>query len=371
MMRKQKKKISVTRFEAVWADEDDGGEYAEYVDKMAPKWARYVSAEESIWTSAQIIEPTQDIPPVELKYKCTRMVSDIKSYPRAIQYHPSGEFFLVLTKGVYLLKKEKDIYSTLDEIFDKRLFDAKFSSNRADIILLTDRSFKSYNIEKKILTSVADQDQTGKLSKLAISNSETGIFASIKDGNRVVLFSQKDKQSISQFTSNVTLNDLTFSHDSNYLYAAGKGEMYVWDIRSTSIYSRYYDYGNIYTSCIANSPNGKYQATGSDMGVVNLYSIEDNFRQIEKPQPIKDFYNLNTIITSMAFSHDSQLLCYASSEKDKAIKMVNLKTRTVYKNFPPQINLKVTCLAFSPLSDSLLFGSAAGTFHCSLDHYQK
>jgi len=210
------------------------------------------------------------------------------------------------------------------------------------------------------------------LSKLAVSNKDTDIFACIQGDNTVVLNSQKTIQSISQIHSNVKLNDIAFSYDSSYLYGAGKGEIYVWDIRSSICYARYKDYGNINTPILVNCPNGIYQATGSDMGVVNLYQIEDNFKKTTTPQPLKDFYNLTTAIKVLAFNHDSQLLAFASSAKPHAVRLLNTKSRTVYKDFPG-ITLNrhiINTLAFSPHSENLLIGTNKGFKSYQLSHFK-
>jgi WD40 repeat protein len=282
-------KVNVTRYDPAWSDSDDEQKWANYSMTSLPKWSRYVvPTEESIWASEQIVE-SGEIPSDSLKFNRSKMSLPFKVRPaNYIQYHPSGSFFMCLAKkSLFLLNRDAKgngtILSEVNE--DKRINSAGFSGDGAKVVLISQAAFKIYNIEKQTTVESVSRKQAD-LSRLAISSKERDIFATISGDNTVVLYSQKTNQSINQLTSNVKLNDVTFSSDSNFLYASGRGEVYVWDLRSSEIYARYTDYGNINTPIITNCPNGIYQATGSDMGVVNLYKIEDNFKTTTKPQPL-------------------------------------------------------------------------------------
>jgi len=298
--------------------------------------------------------------------------------PTCIEFHKSGQFFKCLTaKSFFLIQmNENNRYDCIKVLNHKFCSTAMFSPSGNEVIFVSSKNYQILNIETDKYRYLNPTTTTNPLtlSKLAVSNEHSHIFASIENDNNLCLYDTNNLQNISKLSSNVKLNDITFSYDSQYIYGADKGEMYVWDIRSSVCYARYIDYGNINTLGMVNSPNGKYQATGSDFGVINLYQIENNFSKTTQPKPLKDFYNLTTPISSMAFSHDSQLLVVASDKKPLALRAINPKHLTVYKNFPrlhQNRSSLVTSMAFSPLSDSLIVGTTTGLLNNNLLFYKN
>jgi len=146
----------------------------------------------------------------------------------------------------------------------------------------------------------------------------------------------------------------------------------VWNIKSSKCYAKYTDFGNVRTPIIANCPRGIYHATGSELGVVNLYQLEDHFSNNSKPKPVKEIMNLTTAITSLEFNHDSQLLCMVSDQKPLSARMLHVESRTVYKNFNLKLqnNDTFTCASFSPNSQYLALGGNHLVLY-KFSHYSK
>jgi len=281
-----------------------------------------------------------------------------------LQFHPTGTFYLALTYRAtfYLIecqKKHKVLLNFTYPDKNQNIIDGCFTANGEEVIIAFKNGFSVYYIQRKNQKKFNLRDIDNQISKLAVSKKEQDVFAFIENETSVSIYSQSTKQYLSQLTANVKLNDMQFSPDSNFLYGAGKGEIYVWDVRSFLCCARYTDYGNINTVALCNCPNGLYQVTGSEYGIINLYAIENNFSNTNQPKPLKEFHNLTTSITSFSFSHDSQLCCVVSNSKSGSIRIINLNTRTVYRNFPiqPFPEDTINCCLFSPKSDYLIVGT--------------
>ena len=127
------------------------------------------------------------------------------------------------------------------------------------------------------------------------------------------------------------------------------GEVYLWDVRSSrSCVHRFTDEGCLRGTALAVSPDNRYLATGSDSGVVNIYTREDIMTSAN-PKPIKAVLNLTTEIGKLKFNPSSEMLAMSSEVKENAIKLVYIPSKTVFQNFPSfNFNLKrVNCLDFS------------------------
>jgi len=93
------------------------------------------------------------------------------------------------------------------------------------------------------------------------------------------------------------------------------------------------DSGSFSTTKLAVSPNGQLLATGSKMGTVNIFHIDQHTSSLE-PKPFKTVMNLTTAITDLKFNHSSELLTFCSKWKKDAIRMVHIPSYTAFQNFP-------------------------------------
>ena len=139
-----------------------------------------------------------------------------------------------------------------------------------------------------------------------------------------------------------------FSPDDRYLFTAGdQAEVYQWDLRMRRCLHKLADEGSFSTTCIDVSPNGRFLATGSKMGTVNVYSINENFEEqfgvpagddsklkstlFSKGQkPEKTVMNLTTAVTDLKFGPTSEVLAYCSKWKKNALRLVHIPSFTAY-----------------------------------------
>ena len=139
----------------------------------------------------------------------------------------------------------------------------------------------------------------------------------------------------------------TVAHDKSKHLSDG-GEVYIWDIKAQECIHRFVDDGCIKGTAIAVSKSGRYLASGSDSGVVNIYDRTKIMHQ-SIPKPEKVVLNLATPITGLRFNPTSELLALCSEMKENAVKMVHLPSMSIYQNFPSlNFNLKrPNCMDFS------------------------
>jgi U3 small nucleolar RNA-associated protein 18 len=132
------------------------------------------------------------------------------------------------------------------------------------------------------------------------------------------------------------------------------------------------DEGNFQVTTMETSPDGKFLATGSKTGVVNIYSIEGENGQIST-EPLKSIFNLTTTINTLSFHPSSQMLLIATKWKKNQTKLLHLPSFTVYQNFPgvKNGNLKyTTCADFSSSGEFMTVGNDEGkAFLFHLAHF--
>ncbi|KAI0651380.1 WD40 repeat-like protein [Trametes meyenii] len=99
-------------------------------------------------------------------------------------------------------------------------------------------------------------------------------------------------------------------------------EVYVWDVGQRRCVRRWKDDGGYGSQLLMGDRSGKYLATGSRMGIVNVYESDAASGSSDRPKPLKALENLTTAVTSLRFNHDSQLLAVASNVKKDQMRMV-------------------------------------------------
>ena len=94
------------------------------------------------------------------------------------------------------------------------------------------------------------------------------------------------------------------------------------------------DSGSYNSTCVSLSPNGKYLATGSYSGIVNIYDLKSNDRLEEGQKPLKSVSNLTTSINLVEFNHNEEILAFGSKWKKNGMRMVHLDSLSTFENFP-------------------------------------
>ncbi|CAD6188480.1 unnamed protein product [Caenorhabditis auriculariae] len=138
------------------------------------------------------------------------------------------------------------------------------------------------------------------------------------------------------------------------------GQVVIADARGSSQHT-FVDDGAVHGTRIALSNHGDYVATGSDTGIVNVYDGL-KIRDETTPKPLFAVDSLTTAISSVSFSSDAQMVAITSNVKVNQLRLVHLRSKTVFKNFPLRHD-KVTSARstdFSPNSGYLAVGCDDG-----------
>ncbi|KAL9707001.1 hypothetical protein quinque_010519 [Culex quinquefasciatus] len=248
---------------------------------------------------------------------------------------------------------------------------------------------------KNGLASIVAVDGTKneKLHTIGLKNFKIACCRMTPDGNEVLFGSFRKFYHVYNLISGAsntlqlkgdgawTMKNFDMSKCGKYLaVTGGYGEIHLLDGRSkellTTIQQKNYNdvsiyhlekrrFVNVFTdegcvngSCIAICPSGRFVATGNRQGIVNIYLLEKILKE-KYPSPEKTISNLTTSIGSMAFNATSELLAIASPELPDAVKLVHMKSGTVFRNFPMMKSAlgHVTRVQFSPGGGYLALGN--------------
>ena len=224
----------------------------------------------------------------------------------------------------------------------------------------------------------------GKSIKVPVKTTEhnTQKFEVSRDGKLIAfvgrfgfihIISARTKEFLRSFKMNDPCLALKFSPDSSSLYTTGEGgEVYIWDLRSSSCLHKFADSGCLAGTAVAVSQH--HLATGSSSGVVNVYNVNNIAKGTTAyPQPDKVILNLTTQIEDLVFNPSGEILAMSSMEKEGAVKLVHFPSTTVFSNFPGTFNLgRANTLSFSPGGGYFGVGNNKGAANLyRVNHYQQ
>ncbi|RMZ87057.1 hypothetical protein DV736_g5714, partial [Chaetothyriales sp. CBS 134916] len=135
------------------------------------------------------------------------------------------------------------------------------------------------------------------------------------------------------------------------------GQVSEYSLTERRTIARWYDDGAVGSTVLATSRDGRWTATGSSAGIVNIYDRHaPGFKQTvlaqtandavtttttatatataARPHPTRTLDQLTTPISHLVFSPDSQLLVVSSRWKKSALRLVHLPTCSVFRNWP-------------------------------------
>lgn len=177
------------------------------------------------------------------------------------------------------------------------------------------------------------------------------------------LLTLKTNEVVRSLKLNGDVSAVAFSSDGKTVFSSSDdGEVYVWDLGSSRCLNRFTDDGCVKSTSMAASPNGRFLATGSQSGVVNVYSV-DSCLSSAQPKPLKSVMNLLTPCTSLSFNPSSELLALGSRATDEALKLLHVPSLSVFSNFPVskrKVCFRVQDVAFSPNSGFFCFANNKG-----------
>lgn len=188
------------------------------------------------------------------------------------------------------------------------------------------------------------------------------------------LLDARSKELLTTIQQKHCCSSLCFTPDSKYLFAhSTDNEVSVYHIEKRKFINIFIDEGCVNGSFITICPNSRFVATGSRQGIVNIYHLEKLLKE-RFPIPVKTISNLTTSVGSIAFNISSELLAIASPELENAVKLVHLKSGTVFRNFPTMNAAlgHVTRVQFSPGAGYLAMGNREGVVTLfRVKHYQN
>ncbi|KAI9119192.1 hypothetical protein K1719_009867 [Acacia pycnantha] len=201
---------------------------------------------------------------------------------------------------------------------------------------------------------------------------DSRLIAFVGNEGYILLVSTKTKELVGTLKMNGTVRALTFAENGQQLLSTGgDGHIYHWDLRTMTCMHKGIDEGCINGTALCTSPGGELIATGSDVGVVNIYNREEFLGG--KRKPLKAIDNLITKVDFMKFNNDSQILAICSSMQKSSLKLIHIPSYTVFSDWPPpNKNLHYPrAIDFSPGGGFMAVGNAAGrVLLYKLHHYQ-
>ncbi|XP_055598050.1 U3 small nucleolar RNA-associated protein 18 homolog [Uranotaenia lowii] len=248
------------------------------------------------------------------------------------------------------------------------------SSDGNEIILGSYRKFyHTYNLLSGQSYTLQIKDELWTMKNFEIS--KCGKYIAVTGGfGEIHLLDGRSKELIDTIQQNYACPSLCFTPDSKYLIAHSNDTMVsIYHLAKRRFVNVFTDDGCVNGSFIIVCPNNRFLATGNRQGIVNIYLLEKVLKE-KYPTPERVISNLTTAIGSIAFNCTSELMAIASPDVPDAIKLIHLKSGTVYRNFPMMKSDlgRVTRVQFSPGSGYLAVGSREGFVSLfRVKHYQN
>ncbi|XP_058058873.1 U3 small nucleolar RNA-associated protein 18 homolog [Anopheles bellator] len=356
-----------------------------------PKWADLDrvqepdSDDEILQTVGHVVKPkkgSQELPKETIELKVLKTLNRETKHEgkiHSICFHPSsmvamiggssGTVSIVTVDGV----RNEKLHTIGLEKF--KLTCARLTPDGNEAIFGGYRKFYHvYNlISGQSATLKIPFQETWSLRNFCLSPSGQ-YLASMGNCGEVHLLNAKTKELLRTVQLRYESAALAFTPDSRHLLCHSRDiEVTVYSLDRQRIVNVFQDEGCVNGSTIAVCPNGQFVATGSRQGIVNIYSLETTFQQ-KNPVPLKTIDNLTTSIGSITFNATSELLAIASPDVTNAIRLVHIRSGTVFRNFPLQNSQlgNVTCVAFSPSGGYLAFGNKQSYVSLfRVKHYQN
>jgi len=298
---------------------------------------------------------------------------------RSTEFHPTSTVGMVAgnngTVSLFQIdgKENPKIQTVNFENFPVKT--AKFSANGTEVIAGSQHHphFYVYDMMIGKTMKVPWRNKTAEHNTQKFEVSRDGkLIAFIGRFGFIHIISARTKEFLRSFKMNDTCLALQFSLDSSCLYSTGEGgEVYTWDLRSSSCLHKFADTGSLSGTALAASSH--HLVTGSSSGVVNVYNVNVAKGTTQYPQPDKVILNLTTSIEDLVFNPTGEVLAMSSMEKEGAVKLVHFPSTTVFSNFPGTFNLgRANSLSFSPGGGYFGVGNNKGAANLyRLNHYKE
>jgi U3 small nucleolar RNA-associated protein 18 len=262
--------------------------------------------------------------------------------------------------------------------FGKQVIDAFWFNEAREVLVVGDSlsSFSIFDINNEVwrkIDWIPGESKTTAIVKMLAEGNSKYIVAFMHNGKQIFLSPQTKQPLFTLKIPNLKAHKASacFSPDSNYLYVSADGQISQLDLKMRKCVHTYTDEGCLQGTSLTISPNGFYQASGSEIGVVNVYEQSQFVSGREtNPKPIGSLMNLTTSINQIKFHPSSQIVAISSSAQEERVRLAHVPTFRCYKGFPLSTHPigTVTSMEFSPLPNKseLLIGTADG----DVKHYK-
>jgi U3 small nucleolar RNA-associated protein 18 len=150
-----------------------------------------------------------------------------------------------------------------------------------------------------------------------------------------------------------------FTDDGSYFIAAGRvGRGLVFDMETFGPINRFQDQGMQGIHAIDASHG--LVAFGTESGVLEVFEL--SALREKYPRPLFTKLNLTTIVDTVKFNHTGELIAFGSSGKKDAFRVLHVRSKSVFSNWPTQ-NTPISFLravAFDSTSQFLAVGNDKG-----------
>jgi U3 small nucleolar RNA-associated protein 18 len=305
-----------------------------------------------------------------------------KAVVQVIRWHPNGSILMTAgfdkTIRLFDIDGLKNTRLQSAHFNDLPISSAQFSHSGNEIYLAgLHHSFYVYDILSAKIDRVdrimGTKEEEFKMMLCGPHADSYIVFLGGKGQIHVV--SPKTKKWVTTMKMNGSVKVAVFDKEGRLWTAGGRGEVYIWDMKSFTCLRRFSDEGGGRITAMSMSPTGEFFATGQDSGVVNVYNISDpesSFHKSSNPTPTKSILNLTTKITNIEFNHDGQILAIASSTLRNQMRLIHVPTFRVFQNWPTEKTPigRVSALSFSPEGNWLAVGNVRGACKLfKLHHY--
>lgn len=296
-----------------------------------------------------------------------------QSVINSVEFHPAGQLFMAagLDRRVSFFSVDGVKNPHVQTIFfeDMPIHQAQFINDGSKIFCTGRRKFfYSLDLETSKMEKICKifgREEKSFESFVSTASSDTVAFIG-QDGS-IPLVSVSSRQLIDTLKMNGTVRAGAFSNDGMHLYTSGgDGIVHIWDMRKRQCVRKFVDEGNLGSSSIAVSSSGLL-ASGSKSGIVNMYKDVNTMSHgsslgAETLSPYKTLPHLTTMVDSMRFSSDGQVLAMASRLKRDALRLIHVDTMTAFSNWPTSKSPLhyVHSVAFSPKNGYVAIGNARG-----------
>lgn len=338
----------------------------------------YKTVPMSLKSASERLEPGK----IELsRLKDANQSETSNSVVGSVEFHPSSPLLLTagLDRHLRFFNVDGVENTRVQSIFikDMPIHQASFADGGSKVVASGRRPF-FYVLDLETAKIEREAKLFGRqersIEAFATSPSSKTVAFFGRDGN-IPLVSMLSRQVIGNIKMNGSVRAGTFLADGHKLLTSGQdGIIYLWDLRKYQCIDRFIDEGNVGSAALAASSDPYTFASGSTVGIVNVYRIpetsgrgasQEGLSKPTIPQQLRPLKALNHLVTSadiVRFSPDGQILAIASRLTRDAFKLIHVRSLTAFSNWPtsrtPLHYVHSAC--FSPKGGYLAIGNARG-----------